>query len=234
MRIYLVEETPEYDIFGAIVGRFLDRDEAEECARQLTFQGFVEGYNLAEHVIIDLLRDGALVSCGIYSVKDVKETMHQYDDMTWESPVDWELEQSTAFATCVHELDIPIANGMILDPFCESIFIVRESATFRHFSDLKGCFTHSDAAAQVARVCCDKIYLEKYSDEKYRMVEMYKGALSDVVCLCIYDKGNPFIPQSLSNCDKCIPYDWHIPDRASYVVELWRVKLPLVLGDIPD
>lgn len=71
MRIYIVEETPEYDIFGAIMSRFLDRDEAEDYVRDLTLIAFTEGYNVDEHVIIEMMENGYLISCGIYDVKEI-------------------------------------------------------------------------------------------------------------------------------------------------------------------
>ena len=68
MRIYFVEETPEYDIFGAITSRFLDREEAEDYVWDLTLGAFTEGYNVDEHVIIEMMKNGYLISCGIYDV----------------------------------------------------------------------------------------------------------------------------------------------------------------------
>ena len=129
-------------------------------------------------------------------------------------------------------LDIPdsthISHMIRMDLYNSHIFIVRESATFRHFSVLLGCFAVIDAAAQVARKCCKKALVKYYNDEKYQIVELFDE--TRVLCYCIYNRFNDFIVQAIGSSTLLrIPYHWCIFDKASYVVELWQVQVPLVI-----
>ena len=155
----------------------------------------------------------------------------------WQCHVDYELEKTTGYAACVHVLDIPdsdpISHMIRTDLFNDHIFIVRESATFRHFSVLKGCFIKIDEAAQVARKCCKKALVKDYNDEKYQMVELFDETRPP--CYCIYDRRDKFIVKaigspSLPKIGARIPPHWSITNCALYVVDLWWVQVSFVNG----
>lgn len=213
MRIYVVEETPEYDRFGFWLGIFNDREEAEKCATDETVQNFAEGYNDSEYSIVDMVQDGHLVSSGIYSVAHSETKV---------CAPDWELEKKTWYATTIHVLDVPENTP--------HIYFVQESSTYRHFGDVKACVGDYESAISAARDVWTQV-CATYDDEKYFKIEMFLvvEGVEKVVSFCISPRVNDCRWYVQENGR--VPYNHHHQNNSAYVIAYQKITTPIPFGE---